>query len=585
MIRIAQEIERITGAALPVDALISRPTVAALTAAALPDAAAGGTAAGAAAAGPPGPSPPPGPPPSPRDLRRRGAEPGTRVLTAEDVARTAASVLNLPGVDPDADLFDLGATSFSMIRLAQEIESATGRQVPVDVLIQSPTARAVAESLALAPAPAAAAPGRPAATPPASAGTDVRIALDPAAKAAFKEARIAERRLPASLPRLPVPAAGPAETLALFDASSFRDFAGEPVPARDLLDLLATVTWGDLDGRAKRRYPSGGGFYPVQVYVYLAPGAVAGTDPGLYYLHPAERALIALAPTPATAPTCTSSTTVPSWRGPPSVSSSSPPRRPSPRPTASGTPPASPPSRPATSPSCCSPAHPSGDWGCARSARWTSTPYAPTSASTTTRSCCCRCGAARSPRTPGPAGRRCGPARQPGRTPVPEPTSAPATTRVASPSPSSGSPPNCPAHAPCTTSTPCWPAAAPPPDPCPRTGGRRCAPVPGAPEPASAATSTTSWPPRPRSSASTRPRARPSTRRNGCCCPSPAAASRTPPSSRHDSPSRGRSGCSSGPCGTTTRSTGSPHGRADGPTRARTPPAAASPTAPRTRSG
>ncbi|MFJ4063046.1 amino acid adenylation domain-containing protein [Streptomyces albogriseolus] len=265
MIRIAQEIERITGTSLPVDALISGPTLAALTAAALP--AAPGTA----------------PDPAAADAAPAG-------LTAEDVARTAAAVLNLPAVDPDADLFDLGATSFSMIRIAQEIESATGRTVPVDVLIRTPTARAVADGLA----PAVTDPERTA--PAAAAGTDVRIALDPKAKAAFKEARIAERRLPASLPRLSVPAPGPAETLALFDASSFRDFADGPVPAADLLALLATVTWGDLDGRAKRRYPSGGGFYPVQVYVYLAPGAVAGADPGLYYLHPAERALIALAP-------------------------------------------------------------------------------------------------------------------------------------------------------------------------------------------------------------------------------------------------------------------------------------------------
>ncbi|MFF5345643.1 amino acid adenylation domain-containing protein [Streptomyces althioticus] len=262
MIRIAQEIERITGTSLPVDALISGPTLAALTAAALPAAPGTGPARATAPAG----------------------------LTAEDVARTAAAVLNLPAVDPDADLFDLGATSFSMIRIAQEIESATGRTVPVDVLIRTPTARAVADGLA----PAAA--GQDGTAPAAATGTDVRIALDPQAKAAFKQARIAERRLPASLPRLPVPAPGPAETLALFDASSFRDFAAGPVPADDLLDLLATVTWGDLDGRAKRRYPSGGGFYPVQVYVYLAPGAVAGADPGLYYLHPAERALIALAP-------------------------------------------------------------------------------------------------------------------------------------------------------------------------------------------------------------------------------------------------------------------------------------------------
>ncbi|MEU0374183.1 amino acid adenylation domain-containing protein, partial [Streptomyces sp. NPDC006283] len=265
MIRLAQEIERLTGTALPVDALISKPTLNALMAAALP-------AAPQAQPAPPG---------------------GT--VTAETVARTAATVLGVERVGVDDDLFDLGATSFTMIRLAQEIETAAGAQVPVDVLIQSPTPRSIAASVTSV---ASAAPATPVAVAvaPAARAADVRIALDPKAKAAFKDARIAERRLPQAMRRIPVPAAGPGEARALFDASSFREFADGPLPAHDLLRLLSTVTWGELEGRAKRRYPSGGGFYPVQVYVYIAPGAVHGTDPGLYYLHPAERSLIALAP-------------------------------------------------------------------------------------------------------------------------------------------------------------------------------------------------------------------------------------------------------------------------------------------------
>ncbi|MFF6918381.1 amino acid adenylation domain-containing protein [Streptomyces sp. NPDC012466] len=258
MIRIAQEIERLTGTALPVDALISRPTLDALTAAALP---------------------------APDEAATAG---GASPVTAGYVARRAAEVLGVDQVAVGDDLFDLGATSFTMIRLAQEIEAATGAQVPVDVLIQSPTPRSIAQSVAPPTTTTAA-------SPPAT-GTDVRIALDPRAKAAFKEARVAERRLPASLRRVPVPPATPDETRALFDAASFREFADGPLPAGDLLALLATVTWGELDGRAKRRYPSGGGFYPVQVYVYVAPGAVQDLAPGLYYLHPAERALVALSP-------------------------------------------------------------------------------------------------------------------------------------------------------------------------------------------------------------------------------------------------------------------------------------------------
>ncbi|WP_037775571.1 non-ribosomal peptide synthetase, partial [Streptomyces pristinaespiralis] len=116
MIRIAQEIERLTGTALPVEALISKPTLDALTALTAP---APPAAAPAPAAGGP--------------------------VTAETVARTAAGILGVDQVGPDDDLFDLGATSFTMIRLAQEIETVSGgAQVPVEVLIQSPTPRSIA---------------------------------------------------------------------------------------------------------------------------------------------------------------------------------------------------------------------------------------------------------------------------------------------------------------------------------------------------------------------------------------------------------------------------------------------------------
>lgn len=271
MIRLAQEIERLTGVALPVDALISTPTVAGLYAAV-----AGQAPAQPAPAAPSAPAAPAAPAAS-------AAEPAA-------VAAVAAELMGVAEVDPDADLFDLGATSFTMIRLAQLVGEKFGTDVPVDVLIQAPTARAIAAAVA----PVAALPAQPAAAPARAA--DVRIAFDPAAKAAFKEARVAERRLPAELGRLSLPQEGPEHLRALYDASSFRDFADGPLPAEGLLDLLATLARGELDGRGKHRYPSAGGFYPVQVYLYVSPGAVAGIDGGLHYLHPGERTLVAVDP-------------------------------------------------------------------------------------------------------------------------------------------------------------------------------------------------------------------------------------------------------------------------------------------------
>ncbi|GGU32391.1 non-ribosomal peptide synthetase [Lentzea flava] len=242
-IRIAQEIERVTGASVPVDALIDTPTVAGLVAVL------GGVAA-------------------PRE------EQG---FDAAVIAKVAAELLGIEEIGLDADLFDLGATSFTMIRLAQALSERHGADVPVDVLIDSPTPRGIAAGLGAAPEK----------QQPKSA--DIRIAFDPEAKKAFKEAKISERRIADDVPRLPLTSPAP---LDLFDASSFRDFTAEPLPAKALLDLVALTVSGEVDGRVKRRYPSAGGFYPVQVYVYVRDDRVSGIDGGLYYVHPGERTLV-----------------------------------------------------------------------------------------------------------------------------------------------------------------------------------------------------------------------------------------------------------------------------------------------------
>ncbi|MFI6099283.1 amino acid adenylation domain-containing protein [Lentzea sp. NPDC051213] len=247
VIRIAQEIERVTGVAVPVDALIDTPTVAGLV-----------TVLGG--------------------VEQPVESPG---FDAGAIAKIAAELLGIEEIGDDVDLFDLGATSFTMIRLAQALGERHGVEVPVDVLIDSPTPRGIAAGLG----------AKPEAKPKAA---DIRIAFDPEAKKAFKEARISERRISEDVPRLALGAAP--SPLELFEASSFRDFTTEPLLAQELLGLLALTASGELDGRTKRSYPSAGGFYPVQVYVYVRQDRVDGLEGGLYYVHPGERALVRVDP-------------------------------------------------------------------------------------------------------------------------------------------------------------------------------------------------------------------------------------------------------------------------------------------------
>ncbi|CAM2009936.1 non-ribosomal peptide synthetase [Acanthopleuribacter pedis] len=72
-----------------------------------------------------------------------------------------------------------------------------------------------------------------------------------------------------------------------------RFLADQPVALTDLSHLLELLRALQPDGVAlpKYRYPSGGGLYPVQTYVAVAPNRVQGLAAGLYYYHPFEHHL------------------------------------------------------------------------------------------------------------------------------------------------------------------------------------------------------------------------------------------------------------------------------------------------------
>ena len=56
-------------------------------------------------------------------------------------------------------------------------------------------------------------------------------------------------------------------------------FAPEALPFESLGGLLASLTQIEPGGLPKYRYPSGGGLYPVQTYVYVKPGRVQDLAP------------------------------------------------------------------------------------------------------------------------------------------------------------------------------------------------------------------------------------------------------------------------------------------------------------------
>ncbi|MBB5953765.1 amino acid adenylation domain-containing protein [Saccharothrix tamanrassetensis] len=196
-------------------------------------------------------------------------------------------------IDPAVDLWDQGATSFTMVQVSTRLQKELGARVPVAVLLDNPTVDGIAAHFAanLAPSTAPDEPAEPSepsepAVPSVPQPVDVDI-LSTEAKAEFTAARWDLRDEGTALPlpdrHLPTP---------LYRwRGARRDFLDRPVDFDDLaslLDLLRPVTDGD---RSRRLYPSAGDTYGVQVYVHVLPDRVSGLAEGVYYYHPEEHAL------------------------------------------------------------------------------------------------------------------------------------------------------------------------------------------------------------------------------------------------------------------------------------------------------
>jgi amino acid adenylation domain-containing protein len=228
-------------------------------------------------------------------------------------------------VPDDADLWDEGVTSYTVVQLMTRLRASYQLRVPLNDLIAQPTVAGMARAAwvaaegsaviqpsviqpsaarpATAQAPSAQAPSAqaPSAQAPATlaphpvAGPDPEPALllDPAAKAEFLAAGHGRPWLPTS-PAIPLPGVEvPARWLAQRGAQ--RELGTGKVSAGALGALLGWAAARPAGDGTRRLYPSAGGTYAVQVYVWIKPGRATGLAAGYYWLDPAGGALCPLA--------------------------------------------------------------------------------------------------------------------------------------------------------------------------------------------------------------------------------------------------------------------------------------------------
>lgn len=107
-------------------------------------------------------------------------------------------------------------------------------------------------------------------------------------RVSFKLARKAVRQLGTPSVELPHRPQSASDVDAYLRRQSIRRFARRMLSLEQVGQWLASLSSLTLPGKVlpKYRYPSGGGLYPVQTYLYVRPGAVEGLIEGYYYYDP-----------------------------------------------------------------------------------------------------------------------------------------------------------------------------------------------------------------------------------------------------------------------------------------------------------
>jgi amino acid adenylation domain-containing protein len=202
-------------------------------------------------------------------------------------------VLGIDDVDPEAELFSLGASSVEMVRIANLLEIELGFRPRMDELLALSSISALETFYEERLAGGEDLDTVPDAAPDAAQLPEIAPITDPAERERFKAGEPALRRLEGGA-ALSLAGSEPPSRYAR--RRSRRRYDAAPLGAERLGRWLAGLRRGTFEGRPKYLYGSAGGLYPVQLYVYAREGRVDGLPSGPYYYQPARHELVPVEP-------------------------------------------------------------------------------------------------------------------------------------------------------------------------------------------------------------------------------------------------------------------------------------------------
>lgn len=204
----------------------------------------------------------------------------TRLADAEvtaDLQFFFKQALGVSALEETADLFDLGATSFTMVQAVDYIQTQYGVVVPLETFLDSPTLRAIAADVKERAA-------KPSGAAPRDGGKGTCVGASRSCQ-------------PSPPPVIPLEAVQFKEE-AWAQGQPVGRFSGRPVPAGSLGRLLSPLRRHPQRAGPKHLYSSAGGLRSVQAYLFIREHGVEGVFPGYYYYHPEEHRLYPLGSAP-----------------------------------------------------------------------------------------------------------------------------------------------------------------------------------------------------------------------------------------------------------------------------------------------
>lgn len=205
--------------------------------------------------------------------------------TTRDIAQMVAGILSLDSVEAEENLLEKGMTSLEFIRVFNLIEERYQVRPEIAELYREPKVSTLVRSVE-----------KHQGVIPREASSGDELLVLPEQRDAFKRSRayLREQGLTGEKTSFSYSAGftEAAHIHRMMQRKTANEFAERTVGFDEFTSLLNMLSLVEQGGALRALYPSAGGLYPVQVYVQIERGRVAGFEAGAYYFHPINKQLV-----------------------------------------------------------------------------------------------------------------------------------------------------------------------------------------------------------------------------------------------------------------------------------------------------